>query len=85
MVDGDNFSISYQRLVFLSVFSRRQLIQNSAPSTIVWNEAKIALIAKSPLNLQGQKRLFSKSIFGVKKHVNKKLVHVLWYDILGHY
>ena len=36
MVDGAKFWISYQRLAFLRSFSRWQLIQNLAPSTIVY-------------------------------------------------
>ena len=41
MVDGSKFWISYQRLAFLSSFSRWQLIQNLAPSTIVWHQCDI--------------------------------------------
>ena len=41
MVDGTKFWISYQWLAFLSIFSRWQLIQNLAPSTIVWHQCDI--------------------------------------------
>ena len=41
MVDGANFSISYQRLAFLSIFGSWQLIQNLVPSTIVWRDIRI--------------------------------------------
>ena len=38
MVDGTKFWISYQWPAFLSIPSCRQLIQNSAPSTILWRQ-----------------------------------------------
>ena len=41
MVDGTKFWISYQQLTFLSILSHWQLIQNLAPSTIVWRQCNI--------------------------------------------
>ena len=43
MVDGAKFWISYQWLAFLSIFSRWQLIQNLAPSTIEWRQYDIRI------------------------------------------
>ena len=43
MADGAEFWISYQRLAFLSIFSRWQLIQNLAPSTILWRQCDIEI------------------------------------------
>ena len=43
MVDGAKFWISCQWLAFLSIFSRWQLIQNSAPSTIMWRQCDIQI------------------------------------------
>ena len=50
MVDGTKFLISYQRLAFLSSFSSWQLIQNLAPSIIVWCQCEIQLITRSGFN-----------------------------------
>ena len=44
MIDGAKFTISYQSLAFLSIFSRWQLIQNLAPSTIVWGQYDIRIV-----------------------------------------
>ena len=44
MVDAAEFLISYQWLAFLSNFSWWQLIQNSAPSTIVWRQCDIWIL-----------------------------------------
>ena len=38
MVDGAEFWISSKQPAFLSSFSPTQVIQNSAPSTIVWRQ-----------------------------------------------
>ena len=43
MVDGTKFWISFQRLAFDSILSRKQLIQKSAPSTIVWRQCDIRI------------------------------------------
>ena len=43
MVDGAQFGISCQRLAFLISLSHLQLIQNSAPSTIVWRQCDIQI------------------------------------------
>ena len=47
MVDGTEFWISCKRPAFLSSFSRFQVIQNSAPSTIVWRQCDIWIARKS--------------------------------------
>ena len=44
MVDGAEFCIRCQWLVFLSILSCWQLIQNSAPSTIVWHQCDIRIV-----------------------------------------
>ena len=43
MVDGAKFWISYQRLTVLSISSHWELIQNSAPSTIMWGQCDIQM------------------------------------------
>ena len=52
MVDGAEFWISRQWLAFLSSFSHWQVIQNPAPSTIVWRQCDIRITTK----LLSQKR-----------------------------
>ena len=58
MVDGAKFRIRYQRLAFLSSFGRWQLIQNLAPSTMVWRQYDIQIwgimhnLSKDILDLQ---------------------------------
>ena len=44
MVDGAKFWISCQQLIILRKASHWQLIQNSAPSTIVWRQCDIRMI-----------------------------------------
>ena len=43
MVDGAKFWISCKQPAFLSSFSRLQVIQNSAPSTILWRQCDIRI------------------------------------------
>ena len=43
MVDGAEFWISCECLALLSIISSWQLIQNSAPSTIVWHQCDIQM------------------------------------------
>ena len=43
MVDGTKFCISYQRLVFFNSLGLLQIIQNLAPSTIVWRQCDIPI------------------------------------------
>ena len=70
MVDGDEFWISWQWLAFLSILSRWQLIQKSAPSTIVWRQCDIRIpircmtdytikIGLSPLDLRMFRRTWA--------------------------
>ena len=44
MVDGARFWISCKRPAFFSSFGRLQLVQNSAPSTIVWCQIDIRIL-----------------------------------------
>ena len=46
MVDGDDFWINGKQPAFLSSFSHLQVIQNSAPSTIVWRHCDIGMEKK---------------------------------------
>ena len=69
MVDGSEFWIGYQRLAFLSGFSRWQLIQKSATSTIVWCQCDIRITFHYtenhnyyPIQLWPEFRLFIKYI-----------------------
>ena len=49
MSDGTKFWIGYQQQAFLSSFSRWLLIQNLAPSTIVWRQCDIQMYGKKNL------------------------------------
>ena len=44
MVNGAKCLISYQRLAFLSSFGPWQLIQNLAPSSIIWRQCDIEIV-----------------------------------------
>ena len=51
-LDGAKFWICYQRLAFLISFSPWQLIQNSAPSSIVWRQCDIRISVNNVLKFQ---------------------------------
>ena len=58
MVDGAEFWISCQWLAYISILCCRQLIQNSAPSTICWCHCDIWIGLKSFSPFQSQNRIY---------------------------
>ena len=78
MVDGTKFWISYQQLPFLSSFGRWQLIQNLAPSTIVWHQCDIRMdMQDGPLGLNSRSKNIS-----IKSY---KWEYAPWERILSHF
>ena len=52
MLDGAKLWISCEWLAFLNISGRSQMIQNSAPSTIVWCQCDIRIGSNNPQNSQ---------------------------------
>ena len=87
MLDGAKFWINCQRLRILRKASHWQLIQNSAPSTIVWRQCDIRIVWRNILApkiicFQNKSFLAPKYFVKSKWHEKSKTPAVNYFEIL---